>query len=160
MIEEKPAPEPTPVDPDDKKEDKKEDKKDDSKKDDSKKDDNKSDKKEEKKYSNEWINGKWYNFDGTQTYTGTLQWKSDANGWWVEDETGWYAKNQWQKIDGKWYFFCADGYMDYSEYIDGCWLGQTEPGTKLTQAVTGYRTAQAGGMRMLQAGIHRISGSG
>ena len=74
-------------------------------------------------YSNEWVNGKWYNADGTQTYKGTLQWKSDATGWWVQDTDGWYPTSQWQKIDGKWYYFCADGYMDYSEYRDGCWLG-------------------------------------
>ena len=74
-------------------------------------------------YSNEWVDGKWYNADGTQTYEGTLSWKSDATGWWVEDSAGWYPQSQWQKIDGKWYYFCADGYMDYSEYRDGCWLG-------------------------------------
>ena len=74
------------------------------------------------KYSNEWVDGKWYNSDGTQTYKGTMQWKKDAIGWWIEDTDGWYPKNQWQKIDGKWYYFCADGYMDYSEYRDGCWL--------------------------------------
>ena len=74
-------------------------------------------------YSDEWVNGKWYNSDGSQTYKATLSWKQDANGWWVEDSDGWYPKNQWQKIDGKWYYFCADGYMDYSEYRDGCWLG-------------------------------------
>ena len=82
---------------------------------------NQSDKKTS--YSDEWVNGKWYNSDGTQTYKATLSWKQDANGWWVEDSDGWYPTNQWQKIDGKWYYFCADGYMDYSEYRDGCWLG-------------------------------------
>ena len=75
------------------------------------------------KYSSEWVNGKWYNADGTQTYEGILQWKCNATGWWVEDTTGWYPASQWQKIDGKWYYFTANGYMDYSEYRDGCWLG-------------------------------------
>ena len=74
-------------------------------------------------YSNEWVDGKWYDADGKCTYDGTLSWKQDAAGWWVEDTEGWYPKSQWQKIDGKWYYFCADGYMDYSEYRDGCWLG-------------------------------------
>ena len=50
-------------------------------------------------------------------------WKSNSKGWWFEDENGWYPHSQWQKIDGKWYYFCSDGYMDYSEYRDGCWLG-------------------------------------
>ena len=75
------------------------------------------------KYSSEWVNGKWYNADGTQTYQGTLEWKCNSTGWWVEDTTGWYPVSQWQKIDGKWYYFLDSGYMDYSEYRDGYWLG-------------------------------------
>ncbi|SEQ25926.1 Putative cell wall binding repeat-containing protein [Lachnospiraceae bacterium NE2001] len=74
-------------------------------------------------YSSEWINGKWYNPDGTQTYEATLSWKCNSTGWWVEDTSGWYPAGQWQKIDGKWYYFTENGYMDYSEYRDGCWLG-------------------------------------
>ena len=117
-----PVPEPTPEPTPEPSDDKKQDDKSDNKKNDSsdKKDDNK---KEAKKYSDEWVNGKWYNSDGTQTYDGTLSWKQDATGWWVEDSYGWYPTSQWQRIDGKWYYFCADGYMDYSEYREGCWLG-------------------------------------
>ena len=74
-------------------------------------------------YSSEWVGGRWYNADGTQTYEGTLSWKCNSTGWWVEDTTGWYPASQWQKIDGKWYYFTSSGYMDYSEYRDGCWLG-------------------------------------
>ena len=73
-------------------------------------------------YSNEWINGYWYNADGSQTYLNTGSWYGDATGWWFADTSGWYPVDQWQKIDGKWYFFTATGYMDYSEYRDGCWL--------------------------------------
>ena len=76
-----------------------------------------------KKYSNEWVDGKWYNADGVCDYAGTLTWKCNATGWWVEDTEGWYPVSQWQKIDGKWYYFTESGYMDYSEYRDGCWLG-------------------------------------
>ena len=82
-----------------------------------------SKKKETKKYSNEWVDGKWYNADGSQTYKGTMKWKCNSKGWWIEDSAGWYPQSQWQKIDGKWYYFCSDGYMDYSEYRDGYWLG-------------------------------------
>ena len=74
-------------------------------------------------YSSEWVDGKWYNADGTQTYEGTLAWKCNSTGWWAEDTAGWYPVSQWQKIDGKWYYFTSSGYMDYSEYRDGCWLG-------------------------------------
>ena len=85
-----------------------------------------ADKKEDKKtpeYSNEWVDGKWYDQEGKQTYEGTLTWKNDENGWWVEDSAGWYPTSCWQKIDGKYYYFTESGYMDYSEYRDGCWLG-------------------------------------
>ena len=74
-------------------------------------------------YSNEWVGGKWYNSKGVCDYSGTLTWKSNSSGWWVEDSAGWYPVSQWQKIDGKWYYFTESGYMDYSEYRDGYWLG-------------------------------------
>ncbi len=74
------------------------------------------------KYSNEWINGKWYDKNGKQSYSGTLSWKNNSTGWWVEDSTGWYPQNQWQKIDGIWYFFKPDGYMAENEYYNGYWF--------------------------------------
>lgn len=49
-------------------------------------------------------------------------WNSDSTGWWYE-EGGWYPVSQWYQIGGYWYYFTASGYMDYSEYRDGCWLG-------------------------------------
>lgn len=75
-----------------------------------------------KKYSEEWIKGKWYNKDGSQTYKDTLSWKCNSTGWWVEDSSGWYPKNQWQKIDGIWYYFKSDGYMSSNEYYNGYWF--------------------------------------
>ena len=77
-----------------------------------------------KKYSNEWVDGKWYDADGTQTYKGTLAWKNDATGWWIDDGTGWYPTNSWQKIDGTWYFFKPDGYMASNEYYNGYWFNK------------------------------------
>ena len=74
------------------------------------------------KYSNEWVKGKWYNKDGSQTYKGTMSWKSNSKGWWIEDSAGWYPTSTWQKIDGTWYYFKSDGYMASSEYYDGYWF--------------------------------------
>ena len=74
-------------------------------------------------YKNEWVDGKWYNSEGVSDYDGVLEWKCNSTGWWVEDSKGWYPVSQWQKIDGKWYYFTESGYMDYSEYRDGYWLG-------------------------------------
>ena len=74
------------------------------------------------KYSSEWVNGKWYNADGSQTYEPILEWKSDSTGWWVEDSNGWYPTSSWQKIDGYWYYFKSNGYMAAGEYYDGYWF--------------------------------------
>ncbi len=73
-------------------------------------------------YSSEWVDGKWYDANGNQTYEGTLQWKSNSVGWWVEDSAGWYPQNSWQKIDGVWYYFKPDGYMASGEYYNGYWF--------------------------------------
>lgn len=73
--------------------------------------------------ANEYANGKWFNADGTVDEKYSMEWKSNATGWWIEDKSGWYPVNKWLKIDGYYYFFTAEGYMDYSEYRDGCWLG-------------------------------------
>ena len=62
-------------------------------------------------YSNEWVDGKWYNKDGSQTYKPLGSWKKDGKDWMYADSSGWYAKNRWQKIDFKWYFFDKEGHM-------------------------------------------------
>ena len=72
--------------------------------------------------ANEWRDGKWISSDGSCTYDGTLTWKSNSTGWWVEDSVGWYPVSSWQKIDGIWYYFNASGYMASNEYVDGYWL--------------------------------------
>ena len=73
-------------------------------------------------YRSEWINGIWYDENGNNTYSGTLGWKSNGSGWWIEDSAGWYPVSTWQKIDGNWYYFNAAGYMASNEYVDGYWL--------------------------------------
>ena len=73
--------------------------------------------------------------DDSQTETGkttekteekkqTLTWKHNSKGWWVEDEKGWYPTSQWMKINGKWYYFKADGYMASQEWCEGYWLSK------------------------------------
>ena len=59
----------------------------------------------------EYRDGCWLGADGAwdPNYShGT--WKSDANGWWYEDN-GWYPTSQWLWIDGVNYYFGANGYM-------------------------------------------------
>lgn len=38
-------------------------------------------------------------------------WKQDDKGWWYEHSDGSYAKNGWEKINGRWYAFDGSGYM-------------------------------------------------
>ena len=73
----------------------------------------------EKAYKNEWVSGKWYDTDGFRTWPYTGSWHKDQKGWWFSDTNGWYPKNRWQKIDGKYYFFDAQGYMASDEYRKG-----------------------------------------
>ena len=73
--------------------------------------------------------------------TGGL-WKSDASGWWYEYSDGSYASG-WTEIDGYWYYFLGSGYMDYSEYRDGCWLNAD--GTWNTAYSGGYWASNSTG---------------
>ena len=77
------------------------------------------------KYSNEWIKGKWFNKNGKRTYEGIGHWKQYSKGWKYVDTLGWYPKNQWQKIDGEWYFFNKEGYMETDTYRQGYYLTST-----------------------------------
>ena len=70
-------------------------------------------------YSNEWVDGKWYNKNGTQTYKPQGDWKKDGEDWMYVTSSGWYPKNRWQKIDFKWYFFDREGHMLKDAYQKG-----------------------------------------
>ena len=76
-------------------------------------------------YRNEWVNGQWYDSNGNASYKYKGAWKRNAIGWWYEDENGWFPQDQWQKIDGKWYFFDTIGYMAQNEYA-GSWGSYSE----------------------------------
>ena len=70
-------------------------------------------------YRNEWVNGQWYDKDGKAGYRPQGFWKEKAGGRWYEDSSGWYAKNRWMKIDGKKYYFKANGCMAQDEFVNG-----------------------------------------
>ena len=97
--------------------------------------------KEKKK--NEWVNGRWYDKNGRQNYKPVGSWHKTAKGWWYGDTSGWYAKNQWQKIDGKWYYFNQNGYMETDAYRSGYYL--TESGAwDGKDKVTGWKKNTTG----------------
>ena len=72
--------------------------------------------------SSEWVNGQWISSDGTSSYKYKGSWGNNSKGWWFEDETGWYPKAQWQKINSVWYYFEGDGYMAANKYVDGYYV--------------------------------------
>lgn len=39
------------------------------------------------------------------------EWIIDQSGWWFQRKDGTYPKNEFEYINGKWYFFNEDGYM-------------------------------------------------
>jgi len=86
------------------------------------------------KFSNEWVQGKWYDKNGRQTYWAIGEWKKDSKGWWFQDASGWYPKNRWQKINGRWYYFKADGYMAESEFCNGYWVDRSGAWTYIYKA--------------------------
>ena len=90
-------------------------------------------------YSKEWVNGLWYEEDGSQTYKYEGMWKQNAVGWWFEDTSGWYPKSDWVKIDGDWYYFEEDGYMASNKWVDDSWVdkdGKYDSSKKKTTTTT------------------------
>ena len=47
----------------------------------------------------------------------TEGWQEDSHGWWYQYTDGSYPKSCWKTINGKDYYFKADGYMAVNEYI-------------------------------------------
>lgn len=91
---------------------------------------------------------------GLLTVSGTLPafaaWKQDDAGkrWWYENADGSYTRSGWQVIDGKWYYFDAEGWMlssattpdGYTVNADGQWIKddvvQTVSGSTAASSVT------------------------
>ena len=47
------------------------------------------------------------------------QWIKDSAGWWYQNADGSYPSNQWQMINGSWYHFDWNGYMQTGWYREG-----------------------------------------
>ena len=75
-----------------------------------------------RKLTNQWVKGYWLGSDGVRQEDRRGTWKHNSRGWWFEDSKGWYAKNCWQQIDGKWYYFDRAGYMESRAYRRGYYL--------------------------------------
>ena len=67
-------------------------------------------------------NGKLYWVDEDGVWDGkTYKWEQDKKGWWLAMVGGkWYAKSEWQIVDGKKYYFNNNGFMvTGTKTIDG-----------------------------------------
>ena len=51
----------------------------------------------------------------------SAEWKQDNSGWWYADGSSWVTG--WKLLDGKWYYFNSNGYMENNTTIDGYKLG-------------------------------------
>lgn len=82
---------------------------------------------------------------GITAYAG--QWRSDANGWWYDNQDGSYPVSAWQQIDGRWYYFNESGYM-HTGWLEsgGRWYYLQPDGAMLTDALTpeGYYVNASG----------------
>ena len=51
-------------------------------------------------------------------------WHKNSKGWWYSDTSGWNPIDQWMCLDGNWYHFNADGYLETNCYYGGYWLDE------------------------------------
>ena len=74
--------------------------------------------------SGEWVDGYWVRKNGYwDGVTTKAKWGQDDNGFFFGYK-GWYATNQWQKINGTWYFFDKKGYMVADAFVQGYYVGE------------------------------------
>ncbi len=66
-------------------------------------------------------------------------WLRDANGWWYCNADRSYTTNNWQQIDGYWYYFNGYGYMVtgwFQSPASGLWYYLSEDQATLGRMVT------------------------
>jgi glucan-binding YG repeat protein len=68
--------------------------------------------------------GYWLKTDGTYdaNYSNGM-WKSNSTGKWFEDNN-WNPVDKWVKIDGCWYYFNMDGYVETNIYVNGYYVDE------------------------------------
>lgn len=69
-------------------------------------------------------------YSGSEIYG---DWQQDASGWRFMQADGTYAANRWGKVNGAWYYFGADTYMETGWFSDGTnwyYLNPVSDGTR------------------------------
>ncbi len=98
----------------------------------------------EKSYCSEWVNGIRYGADGFRKLTRPYRasWKTGSKGTRYKDTSGWYPRKAWQKIDGCWYYFDSDGWMECCAYRDGYYVAKS--GKRAKKATGSWVTNKTG----------------
>ena len=65
---------------------------------------------------NEYIDGRWLDANGWNDSKWNGSWKKNSKGKWFQSGS-WYPTNRWLKIDHKWYYFGASGYIARSKWM-------------------------------------------
>ncbi len=74
--------------------------------------------------ANAYRSGYYLTKSGARSDKGKASWKKNSKGWWYQLADRSYLKKCWMMIDGKWYYFKADGYAAQNEWVKGYyWLG-------------------------------------
>ncbi len=70
-------------------------------------------------------------------YEGMYGWIAEGDLWWYRNPDGSYTKEDWQLIDGKWYFFNSRGYMvtGWIQWNDNMYYCDPVSGAMLTNTV-------------------------
>lgn len=72
------------------------------------------------------------------------QWKSDKKGYWYQKDDNSYPILSWQEIDGKWYYFNAEGYMATSQWVGNYFVGSDGAMLVNTTTPDGYKVGADG----------------
>ena len=96
--------------------------------------------------TNQWI-GNYYVDESGKWVPGktkaTAQWIQSGNRWWYRHADGGYTKNDWEKINGFWYYFDASGWMLANQWVGNYYVGAL--GAMLTDTWIGDYYVDASG---------------
>ena len=115
---------------------------------------------------NTWIGNEYVDANGVwiQGKTKYVQgWKKNGTRWWYCHKDGSYTKNGWEKINGKYYYFDASGYMITGwKKVNGSWYYLKSDGAMMNSGwlkIKGqwYYFKKDGSM--MGAGWHKIKGN-